>query len=77
MEKLHGKIDKIAERINSIDVTLAKQHEQLKEHIRRTNILEQKLEPVEEHVAMINGAFKFIGILSVIIGVITGIIKLL
>lgn len=39
------KTDKILERLNSIDIILAKQHVTLKEHIRRTEILEEAIRP--------------------------------
>ncbi len=73
-----NKIDKIFDRLSSIDVTLAAQHESLKDHIRRTEILEEAFEPVKNHVSMVNGALKFIalcGILATIIEAMHWIIK--
>lgn len=52
------KLDKLDARIDNIDITLVKQEAQLAEHIRRTNILEQKLEPVEKHVDGMNVVLK-------------------
>lgn len=74
---MEDKLDKIMERINNIDVTLGKQSVILEEHVRRTNILEKKLEPVEKHVAMVHGALKFLGIIAIFIGIIEGTIKLI
>jgi len=73
VDKLDTKLDKISERLNSVDVTLAQQHESLKIHIRRTELLEEKLEPVEKHVAMMSGALKLVGILGLIAGIFEGI----
>lgn len=66
MDKVEAKLDRIAERLNSIDVTLASQHESLKIHIKRTNLLEEKLAPVEKHVAMVHGALKLIGLVAML-----------
>lgn len=71
------KIDKIVEKISNIDVTLAKQSVILEEHVRRTNLLEQKIEPIENHVAMVNGALKLLGVLAMIFGLVEVIIGLM
>ena len=76
LEKISDKLETIDTRINNIDKTLVKQEAQLAEHIRRTNLLEQKLEPIDTHVKMVNGAFKFIVILSLVLGIVTAIIKI-
>jgi len=62
-------------RVDSIDITLARQEVSLAEHIRRTNILEEKLEPVEKHVTMLNGVMKFLGISALIAGIYSSIKK--
>ena len=71
--KLDSKVDKISDRLSSVDVTLARQHESLDTHIKRTEILEEKLEPVEKHVAMMNGALKLLGIIGVLVGILEGL----
>lgn len=55
--------------LDSIDKTLIKQEASLEEHIKRTAILESKLEPVEAHVNKVNGAFVLLGVLSTILGI--------
>lgn len=77
MKNLEDKIDSISEKITNIDVTLAKQSVVLEEHIRRTNLLEEKLAPVEKHVHMVNGALKAIGFIAIALGVVEGILKLI
>lgn len=74
--RIEDKIDKIIEKVNTIDVTLAKQQVTLDEHVRRTNLLEEKMEPVEKHVTIVNGCLKIIAALGTIIGLIHGILKL-
>lgn len=53
-------MNEIHERLASIDKHLAVYNEQLKNHIRRTELLEEKMETVDTHVKMVNGVFKFI-----------------
>jgi hypothetical protein len=59
IERLDSKISKTDEKIGNIEVILARNTTSLEEHIKRTNILEQKLEPVETHVKHVEGIVKF------------------
>ncbi len=68
--RIEKKLDDSNEHLAAIDVTLAAQHESIKDHIRRTELLEINLEPIKKHVDMFNGVLKFIGILASI-GIIT------
>jgi len=70
---MSDRIDKIFDKLGSIDVTLAEQHVTLKEHIRRTEILENQIEPIKKHVNMVNGALKLIGLLGVVAAIIESI----
>jgi hypothetical protein len=60
-ELLVEKLDKLDDRLNSVDKTLVAQHVSLNEHIRRTALLEeqaellrQELKPVQQHVHLMN-----------------------
>lgn len=64
--KLEDKLDKISDHISDINITLAKQSVILEEHVKRTNLLEEKIKPIERHVVMANGALKLIAALSMI-----------
>jgi uncharacterized protein (UPF0335 family) len=44
------KLDKIDERLDKIDQHLAVYNAQLKEHIRRTEIIENEMKPIKAHV---------------------------
>lgn len=70
-ERILDKLDKLDDRLNNIDKTLVKQEENLAEHMRRTDLLEKKFEPVEDHVKHVTGIGKAIAF----IGVIAGIVK--
>lgn len=75
LDEIKNDIKEINSSISTIDKTLIKQESQLAEHIRRTNILEDKIEPVERHVYMMNGALKFLGLLSLLAGIVASIVK--
>lgn len=76
LAKVETKLDKIDDSITRIDITLARQSEILDVHVKRTNILEDSLKPIERHVNMVQGAIKLILILGTIAGIIEAIVML-
>jgi hypothetical protein len=54
------KIDKIHESIKNIEITLAKQHISLEEHMRRTELLEEHIKPIQKHVIAVQGVIAFL-----------------
>lgn len=76
-DKLEKKIDKLFDKVASIDSTLAAQHESLKEHIRRTELLETRIEPIEKHVIVMNSLRKLLTTAVVSISLVTGMIKII
>jgi len=82
--RIMDKIDSIDSSLNDMAITLAKQEVSLAEHIKRSNLLEERLEllreemrPVEKHVFYMHGALKALGVLSVVVGVVLAIKQLL
>ena len=82
-ERIYDLLNKISEDISELKITSAKQEENIKEHIRRTELAEENIQlireeikPLKEHVVAINGTLKIIGILSIVFGCITAIIEL-
>lgn len=71
-ERMESKLDRIVDKIGSIDITLHGQHVSLTDHIRRTELLEEQLRPVEKHVAMVQGALKLIGLIALVGGILGG-----
>ena len=74
LKRIEDKIDKIDDKIGSIDVTLAAQHVSLKDHIRRTQLLEEGFKPIQAHVSRVEGALKFIGALATLAAIAEAII---
>lgn len=63
------KFDVIMKDIGEIRIVQAEQHIILKEHIRRTELLEEDIKPVKKHVNMVEGVLKFIGLLGIFAGI--------
>lgn len=69
LERIEIKIDDINDHLGSINVILGQQHESLKFHIKRTNLLEAELKPIRRHIDMVNGALKLSGLLATILAI--------
>lgn len=72
--RIEIKIDKLTEKLGNIDSTLAAQHVSLKEHMKRSDLLEKQIDvikkelsPIQKHVFMVTGALKLIGSAGLII----------
>lgn len=88
LEQLTQKVDtqhkEIDLRLDNIEKVMIAQEINLKIHIKRSDqledlvntIREQELKPLHRHVAQVEGVFKFIGIVSLLTGIIGGLAKL-
>lgn len=81
-DRIYEVLGKISEDVSELKVTSAKQEENIKEHMRRTELAEENLsllrkemEPLKLHVVSINAMLKGIGLVSVVVGSIVGIIQ--
>lgn len=87
-EKIHGTLDKLDSRLDTVDITLTKQEMNLCEHMKRSDRAEQMIEmlskelkhisneeikPVQKHVNMVQGAIKFIGVSATLIAILKGL----
>lgn len=66
LDRIETKIDHLVDKVGSIDATLAAQHESLKAHMRRTELLEIAIIPLVKHDTMTMGVIKLILLLSTI-----------
>ncbi len=78
--KLESKLDKLDDRLDSVDKTLIRQEENLKEHMRRSvaaeesiQILREELKPVQKHMNHMEGALKLLGGITLILAVLEAI----
>ncbi len=77
LERIETKIDDVSDHLGTIDVILSRQHESLKYHIKRSDMLEEKLIPIEKHVNLINSVSKIITFLATLGSVIGVALKLM
>lgn len=75
--KQDDKLDYVVEQIGGINKTLEFQSKQLEQHIHRTELLENRLSPIEDHTKFVQGLLKLGIYISTIGGFIVGILKLL
>ena len=57
-KRLEDKLEKLDERLDTISTTLAVNTQSLKEHMKRTEMLESELKPVKAHVQLMNALAK-------------------
>lgn len=81
-DRIFEKLDKIDERLNSIDKTLERNTISLEYHIKRTDILQNEVEkmnedltPVEDHVKKVHFILKVGSMLGGIVLFIMGVLK--
>lgn len=75
--RIEDKIDRLAEHITSIDKTLIRQEDQLAYHIKRTDLLESQIKPLENAKLKLDGAMKFVASIVGVISVIAAIAEIL
>ena len=66
MQEIVDALKSVEKRLGSIDKTLVLQKSNLEEHMRRTEILEDEIDPIKAHVEQVKGAGKLLGILSLV-----------
>ena len=85
MKEIITKLDKLDDRLDSVDRTLVKQEANLAEHMRRTELLESQherlysdLEPVKAHVNQVKAGIKILAfVVPIVGGLVAALYKLL
>lgn len=88
LDRIDDHIGKIASHSANVDVTLAKQSVLLEEHIRRTRLLEERVEqeaqdvtetmaPIKRHVEGLQFLMRAVGVVTSIAALVAGVLKLL
>jgi len=80
--KLRNWLEKQSNDMNEIKCTINLQEQNLRHHVRRTNLLEENVKmlrkdfnPIKMHVAVVSGVTKALLGLLTAVGVIAGIVK--
>jgi hypothetical protein len=83
-EKFDRFSERVAERLGNIDVTLAHQASSLREHMRRTDLLEREQKEIRKDVKPLTrahhmwaGVGKATAVIGTLLGVVAGILKVL
>lgn len=83
LEKIESKQDQILEEITNTRIVNERNTTSLVEHIKRSDMLEEELtiirsemKPIEKHVAMVSGALKLLGILSLFASITVAMINI-
>lgn len=80
LQLILDRLNSIDNRLNKIEDTSARHDENLKEHMKRSDLLEKnlaliesdlenKIEPIQKHINYVEGFFKLIGVIAVIVGI--------
>lgn len=84
IEKVHEQGKSTADKVDNIQVELARQSETLKintasleEHVKRTNLLEDQISGIDKKINMVESILKFVGFLAVITGIVEGIVSII
>lgn len=77
VKEIFHKLESLDNNVDAINITLAKQEVSLTEHIKRSNLLEEQMEPIKAHVNRVNSLILLLGGLFACIGAIEGFLKIL
>jgi hypothetical protein len=69
MSKTEEKLDKILDKVTDLEVISAKQEVNMREHMRRTALLETQIIPLQKHDNMMIGARKLLIIVGAVVGI--------
>jgi hypothetical protein len=76
IDRIETKIDSITDKIEVINQTLIEQHESLKYHIRRTDILEGQVVPLVRHDTMLRAVVVLITYLGITLGILEALVRM-
>lgn len=73
MEYLHDMVARVDERLDSIEVVMAKQEENLRIHMKRSDQLEAIVSNLQKNAHMVQGIGAFIGLLALLATIVTAL----
>jgi hypothetical protein len=76
LQEMSKSLERLDVSVDSINVTLAVQAEQLKHHILRTELLEEEMKPVREHVSRVNALLLLFGGILALLGAIKTVVEI-
>jgi hypothetical protein len=76
MKEIENKIDRISDRLSKIEKHIAVYNMELKSHIKRTAILESKVDPLQKLQYKFAGALGLLSFLAILLTIVEIILKL-
>ena len=76
LERLEDKVDKTLDAVSAIHETMATNTQSLIDHMRRTELLEKAIVPVQRDMNKAKGAIKLVAIVCAVVVAITGVLAL-
>lgn len=73
MDRVLDKLDRLDERLDSMSNTQVRQAASLDEHMRRTEILENEMKPIKNHVALTSAVAKIVAAVGALLSLALGI----
>jgi len=70
-------LERLDNNVDQINITLAKQSVVLEEHVKRTNLLEENIKPLQKHVNIVNSLILLLGGILALIGAVRGAIEII
>lgn len=77
LQEMSKALERLDLSVDKINVTLAKQEVHLADHIRRTQLLEEEMKPVRDHVSRVNALMLLLGGLLALVGAVKGVIEII
>lgn len=68
-EWYRNKLEAIDDKLGLQAETLARLTTSVEHHVKRTDLLEQKVEPISRHVIVVQGLIKSISVVAIVIGI--------
>lgn len=83
-DNINATLDRILDSQETMQETLTKvlivsgqQEVNIKEHMRRTALLEEDLKPIKKHVALLEAGLKIVGLISILTAIAASVVKIL
>ncbi len=77
IKRIEDKIDKIVDIQGNQAVTLARLTDSVEHHIKRTDALEERFQPVQEHVNDLKAVIRILKIMGMFTGVVVSILEII
>ncbi len=71
-----ARLDKIDDRLDESNATHVRNTTTLEHHVRRTDLLEAQIAPLQTHVAVVAALGKTFALVGTLVGILVGIAKL-